>query len=355
MPEAPVLLVTRRVAPERVGALRELHERMPIEVAIFSGRDHHFTDGVQDPGVPHRHVRQARVGPLAARGRWRAVIAGTAGRVALPSAYAGAKLGRHPFVLWSAMWHEPRTAAMLVAGPGLRRIARDADAVAVYGEHVAAHLHSIGAQRTHVAPQAVDPETWIDPPAEPRPEDDPFRVLYVGRDAPGKGVVALLVAWRRSRVSDAHGAELVMLGPPPAADGGLPGARAIGPVDAAEVRSWLDRADLLIVPSQPTRLFLEPWGLVCNEAMHRGVPVLATTAVGAAAGGLVRDRRNGRVVDSGSAPALARALGDLARDPETTAAYGRNAREDVRAFTHAAWADGMARAVRTAEEHHRAR
>ncbi len=43
-----------------------------------------------------------------------------------------------------------------------------------------------------------------------------------------------------------------------------------------------------LLPSIPTPRFKEPWGLVCNEAFEQARPMIATTAVGAAAGGLVR-------------------------------------------------------------------
>jgi len=42
------------------------------------------------------------------------------------------------------------------------------------------------------------------------------------------------------------------------------------------------------VPSIPTASFREPWGLVVNEAMNRGIAVIASDAVGAAAGATLR-------------------------------------------------------------------
>ncbi len=77
--ERPVLLVTSRVPPERVGAFRALAERLPPEIATFEGRDHHFSSSVADAGLPVRRVDQRAILRLAAgRGRWRAVIAGSA-------------------------------------------------------------------------------------------------------------------------------------------------------------------------------------------------------------------------------------------------------------------------------------
>ncbi len=351
--DRPVLLVTSRIPPERVGAFRALAERVPLEIATFEGRDHHFSASVADSGLPVRRLDQRAILRLAGgRGRWRAVIAGSAGRVALPAAWAGARSARTPFVLWSALWHEPATPAFRLARPLLRRIVRDADAIAVYGPHVADHVRALGGRRIVIAPQAVDPRTWVDPPAAPRAADDRFRCAYVGRDAPGKGLDVLREAWPLVRAATGDAAELVLIGPAtPAADPGrsLSGVRALGPLTPAEVRAWLDRSDVLCVPSVPTPAFLEPWGLVCNEALHRGVPVVASDAVGAAAGGLVRDGRNGRVVAAGDPRALAAALAALIADPTATRALSTAARADVAPYTFAAWADAMVDAVHCAE------
>jgi glycosyltransferase involved in cell wall biosynthesis len=111
------------------------------------------------------------------------------------------------------------------------------------------------------------------------------------------------------------------------------------------VRNFYAGSDVLVVPSIPTRTFREPWGMVVNEAMHQGLPVIATDAVGAAAGGLVRDGRNGLVVPAGDPAALAGALRRLQGDPELRARLGAAAREDVAPYTQAAWADAMAQAL----------
>ena len=67
-------------------------------------------------------------------------------------------------------------------------------------------------------------------------------------------------------------------------------------------------ASMAVLPSIPTPRFTEPWGLVCNEAMHQGRPMVASSAVGAVAGGLVRDGDTGLVVGPGDTGALARAM-----------------------------------------------
>jgi glycosyltransferase involved in cell wall biosynthesis len=86
--------------------------------------------------------------------------------------------------------------------------------------------------------------------------------------------------------------------------------------------------------------------LVVNEAMHQGTPAIATDAVGAAAGGLVRDGRNGLVAPAGDARALATRIATLAADPALRERLGTAAREDVAAFSEAAWVHGMQQALR---------
>jgi len=330
--ERPVLLVTNLVAPDRAGAFQALHAREGLELGLFGGRSHHATGGVEDPGVPHRAITQREAYTLAASGRYRAVIAGTAGRAALPAAYAGARRARVPFLLWTALWAHPRTPAFALAGtPLLRALYRRADAVVTYGPHVSAFVAARGARNVHVAPQAVDVAFWSAPAEAPeRPPTADFVALAVGRAARYKGLPELREAWALSG-----------LGPPAAA------LELVGdpPVDPPTLRNFYAGADVLVMSAIATRDFLEPWGLVANEAMHQRLPVIATTAVGAAAGGLVRHERNGLVVPAGDAAALAGALRTLREDPALRARLGSAAAQDAAAYTFDAWAAGVSSAL----------
>ena len=184
----------------------------------------------------------------------------------------------------------------------MRRMYRRADAVLTYGEHVSRYVaQRRGSDRNvFVAPQAVEADlfgrevdqaeraAWRD--SAGIPQDAPL-VLYVGRLVREKGVETLLDAWEAAR----HDGEVLCL----AGEGPLRGRRAgpnvvyAGHVERSALPAAYAAADAVVVPSLATRSFLEPWGLVCNEAMHQGRPVIATTAVGAVAGGLVRDGETG--------------------------------------------------------------
>jgi glycosyltransferase involved in cell wall biosynthesis len=343
MTDRPVLFVTNLVPPDRAGAFAALHARTPIELALFGGRSHHATGGVDDPGVPHRHVSQRQVHALAASGRYRAVVAGTAGRTALPAAWLGARRARVPFVLWSALWAELRTPAHVLARPLMAAIYRDAAAVVAYGPHVAAFAREHGARRVEIAPQAVDNGFWGSPaPAPERPA--PFTVLFVGRPAREKGVPELLEAWRVAAFDPAHAA-LVLAGDGHEKAEGTPGVRAVGAVQAQMLRNFYAGADVVAIPSIPSPRFVEPWGLVANEAMNQHCAVIATDAVGAAAGGLVRDGQTGLVVPAGDTAALGAAIRRLNGDPGLCKRLAAEGAEAVRAYTYEAWAAGFTAAL----------
>ena len=385
----PVLFVTGHAPFDRVGAFARLHELEGVEFALFGGRsqhggvagEHRSTDSGVSAGegegalpFPHRHVRQHELAALAASGRHRAVVLSTGGRLALPAAWAGARRAGVPVILWSALWAHPRTAAHAFSYLALRRLYRSAEALVVYGPHVEAYVRARGARNVHIAPQSVDNEFWSHPlttpttipgwppgptipsrlstPATARwPSETAVKFLFAGRPVREKGLGVLIEAWSDSGLQ-APSAALVLVGvgsaPPWVPAGGAVGSGVVfvNPVPPIQLRdTYYAAADVLVVPSIPTRTFREPWGLVVNEAMNRKLPVIASDAVGAAAGGLVRDGHNGLVVPAGDVRALAGAMRRLAADAQLRARLGAAGEHDVQAYTHDAWARGFVRAL----------
>jgi glycosyltransferase involved in cell wall biosynthesis len=343
----PVLFVTGHAPAYRVGALARLHEREQIELALFGGRlQHGGAAFATELPFPHRRVRPHELYALAASGRYRAVVCPTGGRLAPLATWAGARRGGVPLILWASLWAHPRSSAHALTYLPLRRLYRAADAVVTYGPHVSAYVTARGARNVYVAPQSVDNDFWrsseVSPPSEPRwPARADVRFLFVGRPAPGKGLPVLVSAWRAARLGSANAA-LVLVGPPDAPDSSIV---SLGPLAPLALRDVYAACDVLVVPSVPTRTFREPWGLVVNEAMNRGLAVIATDAVGAAAGGLLRDRDNGLVVAAGDERALAGAIERLAGDRQLRMRMGSAGRSDVLAFSHDAWAEGFSRAL----------
>jgi glycosyltransferase involved in cell wall biosynthesis len=351
----PVLFVTGNAPAYRVGAFERLHEREDIELALFGGPSKH--GGAEFAGelpFPHRAVRPSQLLALAASSRYRAVVCPTGGRLAPLATWAGARGGGVPLILWASLWAHPRSAAHALTYLPLRHLYSSADAIVAYGPHVSAYVQARGARNVHVAPQSVDNDFWSSrdvgaPSIVGFPCDAAVRFLFVGRDAPEKGRDVLIAAWRGARPA-ARAAALVLVGGGAASHADRQRAAA-GPIVALDglppqqLRELYAACDVLVVPSIPTRTFREPWGLVVNEAMNQGLAVIASDAVGAAAGGLVRDGENGLIVPAGDPRALTEAIERLAQNDSFAAQLGKAGARDVAAYTHDAWAQGFSEAL----------
>lgn len=357
----PVLFVTGHLPAYRAGALARLHQREQIELALFGGRFKHGGSAFAGELAFERlHVRPLALEALVRSGRHRAVVCPTGGRAAPLSTWAGARRAGLPMILWASLWAHPRSLAHAFSYLPLRRLYRSADAVVTYGPHVSAYVRARGARNVHEAPQSVDNDFWrsgpVAAPSHPAwPVGAEAKFLFVGRASPEKGLRVLLEAWRIAGLRPPRAA-LVLVGEETGRPAGVARTatpeledpvRRLGAVDPVELRNVYAASDVLVVPSIPTRTFREPWGLVTNEAMNRGLPVIATDAVGAAAGGLVQDGRNGRIVPAGDPLALARAIAQLAGDSRLRATMGSAAATDVLAYSHQAWAEGFSRALAT--------
>jgi glycosyltransferase involved in cell wall biosynthesis len=118
------------------------------------------------------------------------------------------------------------------------------------------------------------------------------------------------------------------------------GAMAIaGFVNQRELPDWYAGADALVLPSDSR----ETWGLVVNEAMAAGLPVVVSDAAGCSVD-LVRDGENGFTYPCGDVAALADRLTSLAAlGANGRRELGHRSREIVRGF-------GIDVAVRATEE-----
>jgi glycosyltransferase involved in cell wall biosynthesis len=348
----PVALVTGEVSPYRREPFRMLAAAEGLEVLAWND-----SQGAPVEGLTIERTSQAGAARLVASGRYRAVICGLGGRVALPGSYLAARRSRIPFVLWASLWAHPSTAVHRLSRLPTSYLYRHADAVVTYGSHVSEHVSESRGKRGNVfeAAQAVDAARFAAPvPPQDRAAareravagETAFLALFAGRLEREKGVDVLLAAWREAALPE--GAVLAFAGDGPLrseVDGAGPGVSALGSVERDDLPALYAAADALVLPSVPTATFREPWGLVVNEAMHAGTPVIASDAVGAVAGGLVQDGRNGLVAPAGDAPALAARLRALALEPGLRERLGAAAADDVKAFSHELWVEGMSAAL----------
>lgn len=295
--------------------------------------------------------------PTVLRAKERVVVKCVNGRFALPVTYALARLRRKPFVIWTGVWREPETTSWRLGSRILHRIYRRADAVITYGPHVSAHLRSIGVTpaRIHEALQSIDNERF-DAVRIPR-GSGPFRVITVGRLVPEKGLDSLVDALTALPEGVRPQVRLSILGDGPEHDALVEQIDRLqlgdlvhfeGRVPNDELPQHLRQADALVLPSRSTPTWTEPWGLVVNEAMAAGCPVIASDMVGAVAGGLLEDGVTGLTFAEGDAAGLARAIARLELDPSLGERLAHEARGRVADYTHDGMADAFDAAVAAA-------
>jgi poly(glycerol-phosphate) alpha-glucosyltransferase len=166
------------------------------------------------------------------------------------------------------------------------------------------------------------------------PEETPLRILFCGQMIKRKGVDLLLEAFAEI-IASGRPARLVLVGweaELPAMLEGLPEAvreaiefAGFQPPEA--LPGLFAQAHIFILPSR-----YDGWGVVVNQAVGAGLPVVVTEAVGASHD-LVQDGDNGLVIAPGSAPAIRDALCHYLDDPKRIEKAGQRSRERSFAIT----------------------
>ncbi|MCC8945588.1 glycosyltransferase family 4 protein [Bradyrhizobium sp. Arg62] len=248
-----------------------------------------------------------------------------------PSMLAGAAWARangKALALTIDGWREtmPNTAYHRLARPWLLR---QCDAVVCCSDKGRAYFRGEGVRADDLFVVPLVP-AWDPPAVVPAFDDRPFHLLWCARLNDGAKnaiffenvAIALgrIVPGLKVRVVGSGAAERRML------------ARLGGAgIDVSHDRylPWQAISDvflqsrLLLLPS-----LLEPWGLVCNEALQCGVPCLVSPHVGAG-GELVRDQDNGYVCALDEQVWVDAARG-LLEHPAHWEAMSRQARQSVR-------------------------
>jgi glycosyltransferase involved in cell wall biosynthesis len=174
--------------------------------------------------------------------------------------------------------------------------------------------------------------------------------LYVGRLADEKNVIGLLNAYLLYRASGGDWS-LVFVGDGPQHKE----LRALASVSqfASDVRfeglrgtpdlpQYYGFAGCFVLPS--TR---EPWGLVANEAMACGLPVILSRRCGCVED-LLHEQENGFSFDPAQPDELTACLHAMsALNPKTLETMGRRSRDIIENFSPAAWAAEIARIAGT--------
>ncbi len=198
-----------------------------------------------------------------------------------------------PFTVWSGSTVHEKSWRRVVFMPIIKWIIKNASEYIAYGTRAKKFLHTLGAplDKIKIFYNSVDVEYFSEKAVELAPRRDSLReklsiaksdyvFLYIGQLITRKGIRDLLSAFSSQT---AH-IKLMVIGTGPldhlvkeAQVATKPGQITYLPhLEYFELPQYYVMSDCLILPSHE-----EVWGLVVNEALASGVPVIASDAVGA--------------------------------------------------------------------------
>ena len=239
---------------------------------------------------------------------------------------------------------------------GLPALLRRVAACLAIGRHNAEfyRAHGVPERRIFMAPYAVDNRFFAGHAAR-LPERATLKrelglppvplVLFSGKLSDVKRPLDLLRAF--AEVVHRRPAALAFVGDGPLDTAvrahveahGVPGVHLLGFRNQSELPRHYAAADVFVLPSG-----FEPWGLVVNEAMCFGLPVIVSDKVGAG-GDLVQEGINGFITPAGDIGALAQKLDALIADAELRRRMGEASRRIIAGWSHEAAAQGLVRCL----------
>lgn len=215
--------------------------------------------------------------------------------------------------------------------------------------------YGVDSDRLFFAPYSVD-DSFFRQGSQLAAQKDSFRhrlgiatdvpvILAAGKLSPTKQPLHLLNAFERLRAVRrcalifAGDGELRSALENACAKRSIPDVYITGFLNQTEMPAAYSSADVLVLPS-----WGEQWGLVVNEAMNCGLPVVMTDRVGCA-DDLVRDGENGYIVPWNDVNALAEALEKLIADPELRKRFGHRSLEIIQDYSLERTVDGIVQAM----------
>jgi len=177
-------------------------------------------------------------------------------------------------------------------------------------------------------------------------------LLFSGRLVRQKGVFELLAAYAKLESGLRQQIGLVFVG-----DGSCrslleersqlisPGVvKFAGFVQREELPIYYALAEMLILPT-----YTDTWGLVVNEAMVCGLPIIVSQAAGCAAD-LVTEGWNGYIVDPTNVGTLSDVIRRLATQPELQASMSMNSLKRIQRYSPDEWSKGIVHMLAKAGE-----
>jgi 1,2-diacylglycerol 3-alpha-glucosyltransferase len=287
-----------------------------------------------------------------------AVLCGGYTYVAAWQAALWANRHRVPLLLWSESTALDTRRRYLAVEWIKRLFCRRCQAFVAAGKASRDYLADLGAAPSSVfiAPDAVDVQFFSIAAAKARQQEPEIRsrnqlparyFLYAGRLVRQKGIFELLAAYAKLEASLRARIGLVFVGDGPARQELASRAEAVQP-GMVKFCGWVHReqipeiyalAEALVFPT-----YSDPWGLVVNEAMACGLPIIASDVAGCVPD-LVQDGWNGFVIRPHDVEALVCAMQAMVDDPESARQMRSHSQQRIQGYTSETWAAGIVQAL----------
>ncbi|HZQ25960.1 MAG TPA: glycosyltransferase family 4 protein [Terriglobales bacterium] len=370
-----LLLLTEIIAPYRIPVLNALAARPEIDlhVVFLSETDRTLREwNVYKDEIrfscevlpswrqrigKYNFLLNAKLSSAFSRFQPQAILCGGYSYIASWDAALWASRNRVPLLLWcESTAHDLRRGHRAVEFLKSRFLKQCCSFVAA-GRASSHYLQTLGIPAAHIftAPNAVDVDFFSRRASEARKDLElrgklrlpPRFLLFAGRLVTEKGIFELLEAYATLDAELRSEVGLVFAG-----DGRqrpellerakemLPGrVHWLGFLQREQLAEVYGLAEGVVFPTHS-----DTWGLVVNEAMSCGLPVI-TTEVAGCVPDLVEHGWNGFVVPAKAVTRLASAMNELLSNPEKGNEMGRRSAERISNFTPEVWATGVVTAM----------
>jgi len=377
MERVRVSIVHNILTPYMVPVFNEIASRPTLDIVVYSmGESERNREWKVEGGVEFRHVIlrgshfafgdrdtstvHVNLSILQKLSRERPEVIVSSGYSSITNqlAFYSAKTAGIPFLLWSGSTQGEKHWLKPALRPYLKWFVANVDGFIAYGSAARDYLICLGAPRAEIsiAPNTVDTSFFKESVMrrnrvtirknlrEQLGLNASVLVLYVGQLIERKGVDSLIRAM--SIVQQKRDVGLVVVG-----DGrersslthlsrGLKEVVFTGNIQYRDLPDYYALADMLVLPSRE-----EVWGLVVNEAMACGTPILCSSNAGCSRD-LVKDSVNGFVFQPGDVNTLAQRIEELASDAELRGSFGSSSQQIIAGgFTIKHLADGVEQAI----------
>lgn len=241
-------------------------------------------------------------------------------------------LNQKPWVFWGEI---PGLQSRNAVGRWMRRLAqsplKSARGIAAIGSHAVAAYRELLHGNSDIPVRNIPYHCRIDAfeaAGDQRVQSSEIRFLYCGQLIHRKGVDLLCAAFTRLVASGAN-VRLTLAGDGPLRDElqfslrpeVATRATFSGFIPVDELPEIFGSHDVFLLPSRH-----DGWGVVVNQAVAAGMPVIATTEVGAA-NDLIDEGFNGFLIAPESTDAIFQGMQHFVNHPETVTQFGRRSRE----------------------------